>query len=268
MNVTRGALVSFVASAVWLASHAVIAQELGEVTVEMAADAEAAADEEAAEKIAIAEQEAFQMLQLQADPKFARVQAHLRVDAALMRRVCELSDDQEAELSKLDDEWLKQVMKVKAQGQANPGLIAAFFGARPQNQGNNVDHAAANKKVHDSLKSILDEQQQAVFVAEVKKRDQFRAEATTAALVEALHERLDLTEEQCEQIEKRIVHWVGAQDLVVKHFFSGNNYYPNIPVHMLDALTKEQKTLYNSLQKHLFTLDNFHDGNDPILVEK
>ena len=249
MNAIRGTAVLSVAAALAFASPAVLAQE-----------------EFGDEDAVVAQAEEVQMLQLQANPKFIRMQMKLAVDAALVRRVCELSEGQETDLAKLDDRWLTKLLDKKVPP-VQQGVFAAFFGARP-NQGKDVQTVAVSGKIDDALNSILDDDQRAVFAKEKEQRDQFRNESIAEALVESLHERLDMTEQQREQISKKLIPWVAKRDIVVMYYFGGNNNYPDIPIHFLDSLPNEQKEIYRGLQKHLFTMGEFRDGNVPIVIER
>ena len=172
----------------------------------------------------------------------------------------------------MDNRWLKKVSNEKqvvAQGAVQqPGLIGMFFGVRPQ-QPRVVKKQNVQKRIDTELLKLLDEKQKAQYQKELEQREAFRADANTDALIESLQDRLDLTDEQRTKIKEKMIPWVKRnKNLITIHYFSGNNYYPEIPLHMLAALTDEQRKIYQGMQRHLFNDENFQDGNDPIVIEE
>ena len=198
------------------------------------------------------------VIAMPADPQTARLQQNLAVQRAFISRICKLTDDQQKKLKSMNNDWLGKLRnKVPAKAQ-NPGLIGVFFGVQPQRpavaQQKNIQ-----KEVDRQLVGLLDAEQKAKYEKEKEKRLAFRNEATTEALIESLQERLDITDEQREKLKKKILPWASRQgDMVLTMYFSGNNYFPQIPIHLLDALTDEQREAYQGLQRYLFTSDNFN----------
>ncbi|QDT08864.1 hypothetical protein [Planctomycetes bacterium K23_9] len=243
-----------------------LAQDAAEaVSEEAVAEYEAALVED---EQAIEDEEEFV---LPPDPETAKVQAYLAVQRGLITRVCNLTDDQEKKLSSMNNRWLAKVSKEnepKPNGVGRqPGLIGMFFGVQPQRP------RAARKQnlkkiVDEQLVAVLDDDQKKQLKTEQEESAQFRHAATADALLESLQDRLDMTAEQRTAIKEKILPWVSRSDLVVVHYFNGNNYYPDIPLHLLTALTPDQRKAYQGLQRHLFTHDNFNDGNEPIVIEE
>lgn len=209
-----------------------------------------------------------------ADPKQQKLLAYAKVEVALVRRVCDLSDEQLKELATIDDKWVNKISNEQAINVAanngQPGLIAMFFGARPAavNQRQNTKKGV-RIRIDERIAKLLTDQQHALYEKEREARDKFRSEAVADALIESLHPRLGLTEEQRAEIKKKITPWAQRLKLHTMYYFSGNNYYPNIPEHYLSPiLTKEQMLAYRGLQRHLFTDENFNDGNVPIVIKQ
>ena len=206
------------------------------------------------------------------DPETAKLRAHLAVQRALVGRVCKLTDQQQKKLKSMDNRWLKKISEEKqviARGAVQqPGLIGMFFGVRPQ-QPQVIKKQNVQKRIDTELLSLLDEEQKAQYEKELKQRAAFRADATAEALIETLQDRLDLTDEQRAKMKEKMIPWVARQkNLITTYYFNGNNYFPDIPLHLLAALTDEQRKAYQGMQRHLFNDDNFQDGNDPIVIEE
>ncbi|MGB7343317.1 MAG: hypothetical protein WBD20_03835 [Pirellulaceae bacterium] len=238
------------------------AQEEGDlVDEEVIAEYEAQLEEIAAEAEFV----------LPVDPETAKVQAHLAVRRGLITRVCDLTPGQQKKLAGMDNQWLGELSKNNEVNQnvrgVQPGLIGMFFGVQPQAP-RAVRKQNLQKKVDEELANVLTDQQKKTLESEEKKSKEFRDSAVADALIESLQDRLDMTEKQRTEIKEKILPWVARSDLVVIHYFNGNNYYPDIPIHLLGALSDEQRKAYLSLQRHTWTHDNFNDGNVPIVIEE
>ncbi len=125
------------------------------------------------------------------------------------------------------------------------------------------------KEIEKRVAELLTDEQKKVYEKEQKLRDKFRSEATADALIESLQPRLGMTEEQRAEIKAKIAPWVDRSNLHTMYYFSGNNYYPDIPEHLLSQhWTKIRWLAYRGLQKHLFTEENFNDGQAPIVIKQ
>jgi hypothetical protein len=255
-------LVLLFAFATW--SNLVCAQQEAEVVTE-----EEVAEYEVLME-ATMEEEADEEFELPPDPETAKVLAHVAVRRALMKRVCDLTGDQEKQLSGMDRKWLSELSKKNEPkpvgGAIQPGIIGMFFGVQPQ-QRRVVRKQNMTKKVDAALLDVLNEDQKERLDEETKAADDFRSSATADALIEALQPRLDMSDEQRVEIKKKMLPWVSRSDIVVTYYFNGNNYYPQIPMHLLDALNAEQKQIYQGLRCHLWTHGQVNDGNQPIVIE-
>lgn len=224
--------------------------------------------------VEIEAEEAFEAVIPLDDNQF-KLLNYAKVEVALVRRACKLSEEQQQELAGVDEKWVKNICQEQVKGaKANvqqPGLIAMFFGARPRqnNAQQPVSIPAVKAKIDARLVDFLTEEQKAAYEKEKELRHQFRNEATADAFIESLQPRLGMTEQQREEIKARVVPWASRQDLHTMYYFSGNNYYPDLPEHLLSpTLDKEQMAAFRGLQKHLFTRDNVNDGNPPIVVKQ
>jgi hypothetical protein len=261
-KISLPSLLLMLAAASW--SSSVGAQEEAEVATEEVIEAYEA------EMEAEIEADAGEEFELPPDPETAKVLAHLAVRRALMKRVCDLTEDQEKQLSGMDRKWLSKLSKkneLKPVGGAiQPGIIGMFFGVQPQHR-RVVRKQNLTKSVDDALLAVLTDDQKEQLAAEQKKADDFRNAATADALIEALQPRLDMSDEQRAEIKKRILPWVSRSDIVVTYYFNGNNYYPQIPMHLLDSLNAEQKQIYQGLRCHLWMQGQVNDGNQQIVIE-
>jgi hypothetical protein len=234
----------------------------GEVVVDVAVADEA---DEAAEQVQV-------QVAMPADQNLLKLRAYARVQAALARRVCELSEQQQKSFAEINDQWVDNIYREKQQqpvNRAQPGLIAMFFGAKPVANPRRRATGTTKQQVDQGIEELLTDEQRTAFAEEKERREQFRAAATADAIIASLQERLGMSEDQREAIKTKLVPWAKSMNLHMLHYFSGNNYYPNVPEHLLSPhLDDDQMTAYRGLQKHLFTDENFHDGNAPIVIKQ
>jgi hypothetical protein len=248
-----------------------------EVVADAAAEGEVVVAGEVVVEVAVAD-EAAEQVQVQlaaavpADRNLLKLRAYAQVQAALARRVCELSDEQQKSFAEINDKWVDKIYREKQQQPVNrpqPGLIAMFFGAKPVANPRQRVTGTTKQQVDQGIEELLTEEQREVFAAEKERREQFRAAASADAIIASLQERLGMTEDQREAIKGKLVPWAKNMNLHMMYYFSGNNYYPNVPEHLLSPhLDADQMTAYRGLQKHLFTDENFNDGNAPIVIKQ
>ncbi len=190
----------------------------------------------------------------------------------MARRVCELSDQQQKSFAAINDKWVDKIYQGQQQNPVNagqPGLIAMFFGAKPVVNPRRRAAGSVKQQVDKEIAKLLNDEQKKVFSEEKQRREQFRAAATADAIIASLQERLGMTEDQREAIKAKLVPWAESMNLHTMYYFSGNNYYPNVPEHLLSPhLDADQMAAYRGLQKHLFTDENFNDGNAPIVIKQ
>ncbi len=218
--------------------------------------------------------EGEELLALPVDDDQQKLFAHANVQVALVRRACRLTRQQKQTLAKFDRAWINSIRNEQVK-RANPnvqqpGLIAMFFGARPvANNPPTVSIDTVKARIDEKISQLLSEEQRDAYEKEKELRDKFRNEATADALIESLQPRLGMTDQQREQIKAKIVPWAARMELHTMYYFSGNNYYPDLPEHLLSpVLDKHQMAAYRGLQRHLFTDENFNDGNPPIVIKQ
>ena len=249
-----------------------------EVVEVVAAEEAAEADVEVV--VEVAEAEAVQeeiALAMPVDNNQLKLYRYAQVECALVRRVCELTDEQTKKLAEIDNKWVdkagKQGLNVNGAAGQQPGLLAMFFGAQqPQRRLRAVPKANVKKAVEQHIDGLLTEQQKEQYAEAKQRRLDFRTDAIADALIESLQDRLGMTDDQRKAIKEKILPWVAKQNIQTMHYFSGNNYYPEIPTHLLSKdLSKDQLAAYRSLQPsctYMFTDDNFNDGQAPIVIKQ
>ena len=268
--VTALAAACFSCTPVWAQNIAVevVVDEVAEVEV-VAGEAEDVQEIEAElEEVEFAD---MAMAMNPGDRNLVKMQTIAKVQCAMVRRVCDLKPDQEKKLDEVNDDWVKKASRQKqvmVAQQRQPGLIAQFFGARPAQVRARPQKVDIQKHLDEHFDSFLTDEQKESYEEHKESAAKFRAESTASALVETLQHRLALTDEQRKEIEEKIFDWVSKQDLRVEIYFSNNNYYPEIPQQYLKCLNKDQLRIYRGLQRYLFTDENFHDGQLPIVIKQ
>ena len=207
-----------------------------------------------------------------ADKQTLDLRAAVQVQRALVRRACGLTADQEKALERLDGRWVDEIVATagkKENAVPKPHLILQFLGVNPAEVSRANPNVALKQALKNEIDRLLTDDQKRRYESEVRSRDQFRAEATAAAVVETLHERLALTAEQAEEIQESIQVWAAKTGLEMMPYFSNQQFYPNVPEHLLKPhLNEQQLKLYRSLSRHLFTAESFNDGQPHIVIER
>ncbi len=251
----------------------VIGQEAPqEVTVEVADEIGTEVVEDVAEEVVAEEEVVEDMMVMPADNNMLKLFAHAAVEVALVRRTCELTEEQQKSLAEIDNNWVRKISNERKQANANvnarPGLIAMFFGARPVANPRAVSKADVKTQIEKRIAELLTDQQKQAYEKEKQLRAKFRSEAIADALLESLHARLGLTDQQRQEIKAKVSPWAKRMNIHTMYYFSGNNYFPDIPEHLLSALDKDQMEAYRGLRRHLFTDENFNDGQAPIVIKQ
>lgn len=249
-----------------LFSASALAQE--QEAQDAAAELAEADEDEVEVQMAVAVAQAVP-IQMGMDPRAQQMQSNLTVQKAFMHRVCKLTDEQKKKLATMDNDWLAKVSKQVPNGNVQPGgLLGVFFGVAQQPVRQAVSLSKVKNHVSTKLTELLTPEQKELFEAEHKRRLDFRHDATAEALVESIQRPLDLSDEQRAKIKEKLIPWVATKNLQMSQYFMGQDYYPQLPLHLLDALTDKQKKVYLGLQRYQFTADNFRDGNPPIVIEE
>jgi len=227
------------------------------------ADAEAAdADADAGERAIQARMAEFAEVQeVKQDPQYQLLSAYVRVNAALARRACELTEVEEAALTEMNDVWIFRQMQTAVDSpikNAAAGIARFLQGRavpvnRPVEQNRQVIERvklAADKHIEETLTA----EHRAAFLEERAIRDKFRYESLARVLVAALDARLFLSAEQRERLEHDVAKWI-KKDLYWQFYFQNQNFVPDIPKAILaQVLNKEQLASLKGTQAMLYEL--------------
>ncbi len=265
---------------VCLASHACLGQELPQaakqavpapaqgvdvaVVVEVAVEAGVAADPFGGQPVG--------------DPPIVLLHAYAHVNCALARRVCKLSDAQEAQLAIMTDKWLKSELANAAGAPARnvaAGINRLLRIAPAMQAVGHDDHAlmkAVRVVIDQHIANTLTAEQLAVYQQEVDLRAEFRRAAQASVLVSVLDQRLYLSSEQREHLKPLISKWL-KKDLYWQFYFQNNSYLPDIPKSTLaQVLTTEQIAALQGAQAWNYESEQIElqmaAHKMPVLIEK
>jgi hypothetical protein len=207
------------------------------------------------------------------------LQKYARVQGALLRRVCKLTDDQEQQLSKMvTADWISNEVKQATDAPAKWAAagIARLLGGRAvvangQNQPQEIN-VLVRKVIDKKIASLLNEQQASQFHEECEARDHFRREAQAGMLVAVLDRRLYLTEPQREALLPLIAKWL-QKDLYWQFYFQNEAYIPNIPKTILSqVLEREQVDALAGLNSYNYEAEQIEmqlgDQQDQFIIQK
>lgn len=252
------------------------------------AGAASAQDQPPAEPVAIAIEEVadaegdFEMnaadvdrLAADRDPQVLRLRRYVRVNCALARRVCELSEGEEQAFTQLNDAWIaKQMHESIEPPAANPmgGIFRFLGGARRDDRPREVKIPEVKKRIDLAIDAALTPEHREAFQRERDDRIKFRKQALAAVLVSALDESLFLSPEQRTQLEPEVVAWL-TTDLYWEFYFQNSSYLPDIPRQVLaKALSPEQLAVVQAAHKHNFERSQFEDQmmqqEPPAMIER
>jgi hypothetical protein len=164
-----------------------------------------------------------------------------KLEVEFVRRVCQLSPEQESDLQALDFVWL-----AKARAQAD--LPRASVRSTAATQSLDKIHRRSVLILKSKLKSVLTPTQMEQYVTESKLRDQFAAKAKADYAVAILDERLALRDSQKEAIRKELL----ANELEVDTLLvvDTQNHLPPLPESaILPHLDDIQTQLYRRIKK-------------------
>ncbi|TWU00772.1 hypothetical protein [Stieleria varia] len=217
-------------------------------------------------------------LDINGNPVESKLKAYVRRQRVLVSLVCELDDVQKKQLDELDDKWVQEKIKQSVERPeqevrvVQPNLIARFFGAQPRpiNRGRGqpfVDEAAVRSTIDEAITGILTQEQEKLLDDERLAAERFQHEATADAVIECLSTQLNVRDEQREPLKTKLIPWLKNRDMMMSPYFSGNQYVPSIPSHLLDGLDKEQLKIYGGLQQVSFSSESFNNGETPIVIK-
>lgn len=170
------------------------------------------------------------------DPQMQILARYARVNCALARRVCKLSDEQEQQLAALDDAWLKAecdklLMAPKENAAAGFARMFGFAIAgqapvRPVAQPEQII-VMVSQEIDKKIKSSLNEEQAKTFKHELDSRIKFRRDAHAEVIVGILDKRLFLTNDQRFELRAAISGSL-VKDVAWSIYLMNENYLPTI----------------------------------------
>ncbi len=184
------------------------------------------------------------------NPQKWLLNSYVRVNCALARRACDLSEGEELKLSRLNGAWIdKQIEEsIASPIKGVAGGLARFLGGRvaaAQVQNINGDPQqivlpTVKKKVDAAIEVALEPEHRAAFSRERDSREQFRKQALAAVLVSSLDECVFLTQQQRDDLEPEVAKWL-TTDLYWQFYFQNANYVPDIPKRMLSKILSAEQ---------------------------
>ena len=179
------------------------------------------------------------------DPVLVYAKRYLNVRRGLIKRTCELNEDEKKNLDSVGEVWINQEL---AKGAQKGGIVengAAMLLGRPAR----VDVNDAPGKVK-RLQSLLDKklfellsiEHRTQVQAEIEEMEQFECEANAQVLVSKMDEMFVLSAEQRDLIEPKLATWLKGKSLYMQFYMQNRNYLPNIPIDIVQkVLTPEQR---------------------------
>jgi hypothetical protein len=213
-------------------------------------------------------------LKLAGEPQARVLQAYARVNAALARRVCTLTEREEAQLALMTDAWLAKLM----QPAPNSPLQQLAAGKGGLLRGRDAEAVVEQRMtrlklaIDKHIEQSLTPEHAAAFEIERQAREQFRNAAQADVLVAALDARLFLAPAQREQLSNEIELWL-KKEVYWQFYFQNPNYVPDIPRNVLSkTLTPEQLDSLKGAQAWLYELSQLElqkmDQGVPVLIDQ
>lgn len=208
-------------------------------------------------------------------PQLLRMRLYVRVNCALARRVCELSESEERALSQMNDAWIaKQIhesTELPGVG-AMVGILRFLGGHAGDGRPQEVKIPVVKNRIDLAIDEALTPEHRQAFQRERDERVKFRKQALAAVVVAALDESLFLSPEQRAQLEPEIAAWL-TTDLFWEFYFQNSGYLPDIPRRVLaKALSPEQLEVVQAALKHNFDRAQYEEQmmqqELPVMIER
>lgn len=180
----------------------------------------------------------------------ALLKRYLRVQVGVASTVCDLSQEQTNELSKLNADWIAEAYKAET-GKHKKPLIG-----RLKRDGKKQNFFGVESAIDEAIRELLTENQRREFDREVESRHAFRCQATANALVASMDSRLFLSRVQRIGLAEEIVNWMKKSDVqpAWQFYFQSSDVLPNIPKSVFEnVLTEEQMNIVNA--SNMFHVD-------------
>ncbi len=188
-------------------------------------------------------------------PEVALLQRHLAVRRSLVRRLCQLSEDQIVQLEQLDESWLAELVVQKRQ--AAPKLAEA---RQPTTEAirqliaraRQPDAAVAlwQSGVDQAITQILTVEQRRTIAEADRERQDFYARALADGVLAALDRELYLTAAQRQAMFPEILSWTSDKQLFWGYYFMATSHLPDLPQSIVQRhLNEEQLAVYEGLER-------------------
>lgn len=215
------------------------------------------------------------------DPQMLLLIGYARVNCALARRACTLSEGEEQKLSQLNTAWIDKQVKesISAPAIGVVAGIARFLGGRAaaaevQNINGDPQQIAipkVKKKIDIAIEEALEPEHREAYQRERESREEFRKRALAAVLVSSLDERVFLTQQQRDDLEPEVDKWL-TKDLYWQFYFQNANYIPDIPKRVLSkVLSGEQLEALNGAQAWNYEVSQIElqmMREEPVMIER
>ncbi len=208
------------------------------------------------------------------DPQLLLLRNYTRVNSALLRRVCTLTENDEAELAKMNDAWIATQMQSALNANNAVAGVARFLkGIVVQNRNQNQPQEVLQRvktEIDRHLDSLLTPEQLASFHQEREARHKFRMAALAEVLVSIIDQRVYLTDEQRKDLLPAIEKGINS-DLYWQFYFQNQTYVPKIESNVLSILTPAQRESLknaNAWNYELAQVEMQLLGNAPIVIAK
>jgi hypothetical protein len=190
------------------------------------------------------------------DPVLVFSKRYLNVRRGLIKRSCQLTEDEIKGLDAVEDDWIGREL---AKGNPKQGDIlqngVAMFLGRPAGRVDVNDVASKVKRLQSLLDKKLfeplSEQHRKQVQEAIEDMERFEREAISQVLVTKMDEILVLTAEQCDALEPKLANWLTGKSLYIEFYTQQRNYLPKIPASVVkDVLSREQQKLFDATPKH------------------
>ncbi|GAB5405104.1 MAG: hypothetical protein Aurels2KO_33350 [Aureliella sp.] len=194
------------------------------------------------------------------DPRFVWLWRHLKLQIATVRRVCDLTESQDAKLDALDPQWLHELLvqndEVLAAGRENNVVFPRVVGGMVAVQAGAVGRPTADyvkdaiNIIDTELASVLSQEQKAALDQEVQSSTDFRARTLAAVVVNNIERRIFLDAERRLKLRAQIADSLGEQDLHAPLYATFTQMIPQLPRAVLAELfTDPERIQLESLRK-------------------
>jgi hypothetical protein len=190
-----------------------------------------------------------QEAQVVADPAVEEYRALAQLETKFVKRLFPLTPEQIAWLDQLDKDPVKAA-QIRNAGAFKGGVLGlALPKIFPQAEKENAQRAYS-QHARARVIALLTPEQQEVYKAESKARDDFLRKANAEAITILLSERLQLSTEQMDRITGALIESREIDDVCITFFFQNKNYIPVLPTALFRKhLTSEQIIVYDGLQQ-------------------